>query len=171
MEINGNDKMDSLKIAEHVNHYFVNIASKLVEIFKRDKSAQEPLLIQTNLELHFKQVSSQKVYTFIKEFKNGKSTGIDGISVTLLKVGAKSLSPVLAFLFICSIVTSTVPKIWKRKRVSPIHKSTKKNDCCNYRPISIQPIPLKLLELIIHEQLRDCLTRDNVLTVSQSGKK
>eukprot|EP00794_Sanderia_malayensis_P021030 gene21030-23083_t len=155
LEINGNDETDSLKIAEHFNHYFVNIASKLADKFKRVTSTQATLPNQTTSVLHFQQVSSQKVYTFIKELKNGKSTGIDGISVKLLKAGAKSLSPALAFLFNYSIATSTVPKIWKRKRVSPIHKSGGKTDCCNYRPISIQPIPLKLLELVIHEQLRD----------------
>ena len=152
LEINGNDETDSFKIAEHFNHYFVSIASKLAEKFKRDKPAQAPLPNQSNSVLHFKQVSSQKVCIFIKELKNGKSTGIDGISVKLLKAGAKSLSPALAFLFNYSIVTSTVPKIWKRKRVSPIHKSGEKTDCCNYIPISIQPILLKLLESVIHEQ-------------------
>eukprot|EP00794_Sanderia_malayensis_P002897 gene2897-3348_t len=93
LEINGNDETDSLKIAEHFNHYFVNIASKLAEKFKRVTSTQATLPNQTTSVLHFQQVSSQKVYTFIKELKNGKSTGIDGISVKLLKAGAKSLSP------------------------------------------------------------------------------
>ena len=62
-----------------------------------------------------------------------------------------------------------MPKIWKIKRISPIHKSGEKTDCCTYRPISIQPILLKLLESVIHEQLRDYLTKENQLTVSQSG--
>ena len=65
LEINGNEEINSLKIAENFNHYFVNIASKLVKKFQRDKSTQAPLLNQTNSVLHFKQISSQKVCTCI----------------------------------------------------------------------------------------------------------
>ena len=87
LEINENEEIDSLKIAENFIHYFVNIASKLAEKFQGDKSTQAPLPNQTNSALHFKQKSNQKVCPFIKKLKSGKSTGIDGISVKLLKAG------------------------------------------------------------------------------------
>ena len=169
LEVNANDETDSPKIAKDFNHYFVNIASKLAKKFNTDKLAQRPLPNKTNSVLHFKQVTGEKSALLLKSSKLWKSTGIDEISVKLLIAGAKSLSRALAFLFNYSIVASTVPKIWKRKRVSPIHKSGEKTDCCKYTPISIQPIPLKLLESVIHEQLRDYLTRENQFTVSQSG--
>ena len=43
-----------------------------------------------------------------------------------------------------------VPKCWKIKRVSPIHKGGKKTDPNNFRPISILPIPMKIFEKIVY---------------------
>ena len=46
----------------------------------------------------------------------------------------------LAQIFNQSLNIGYVPKCWKIKRVSPIHKGDKKTDPNNFRPISILPI-------------------------------
>ena len=105
----------------------------------------------------------------IMTLKNGKSTGLDQISVRLLKGGATVLSEHLTYLFNMSITNAEVPEMWKVKRVSPIFKSGSKLSCSNYRPISIQPIPLKLLEQVINEQLSKFLSDHDLLNIHQSG--
>ena len=55
------------------------------------------------------------------------------------------------------------------KRVTPIDKSGSKLLCSNYRPISIQPIPLKILERVIYEQLAGYLKETSILDPYQSG--
>ena len=42
-------------------------------------------------------------------------------------------------------------------------------DSANYRPISIQPIPLKVLEQVVNGQLQNYLTRLNIIDAYQSG--
>ena len=76
----------------------------------------------------------------IMTLKNGKSRGLDQVSVRLLIGGATVLSEHLTYLFNMSITNAEVPEMWKVKRVSPIFKSGSKLSCSNYRPISIQPI-------------------------------
>ena len=98
--------------------------------------------------------------------KNRKSTGLDQISVRLLKGGATVLSEHLTYLFNMSITNAEVPEMWK-KRVSPIFKSDIKLSCGTYRPISIQPIPLKLLEQVIIEQLSKFLSDHDLLNIHQ----
>ena len=68
-----------------------------------------------------------------------------------------------------SITNAKVPEMWKVKRVSPIFKSGSKLSCSNYRPISIQPIPLKLSEQFINEQLSKFFSDYDLLNIYQSG--
>ena len=91
------------------------------------------------------------------------------MSVRLLKGGATVLSEHLIYLFNMSITNAEVPEMWKVKRVSPIFKSGSKLSCSNYKPICIQPIPLKLLEQVINEQLSKFLSDHDLLNIHQAG--
>ena len=79
------------------------------------------------------------------------------------------MSGPLTYIFNLSISTGEIPDIWKHKRVSPIHKSGSKLKITHYRPVSIQPIALKLLEQIIQEQLYKFLSENGVINSKQSG--
>ena len=95
----------------------------------------------------------------IRKLKQGKSTGLDGISVKIITAGESALSGPLTYIFNLPISAGEVPDIWKHKRVSPIQKSGSKLKITHYRPISIQPIALKLSEQIIQEQLYNFFIR------------
>ena len=79
------------------------------------------------------------------------------------------MSVPLIYIFNLSISTGEVPDIRKHKRVSPIGKSTSKLKITHYRPISLQPIALKLLEQIIQEQLYNFSSENGVINSEQSG--
>ena len=57
----------------------------------------------------------------IKNLKNGKATGLDGIGTRILKAGSPVLS-IFGTNFQSEFNIGYVPKCWKIKRVSPIHK-------------------------------------------------
>ena len=59
-------------------------------------------------------------------------TGLDGIGSRILKAGAPVLSIYLSNIFNCSLATGYVPKCWKMKRVSPVHKGDVKTDPSNF---------------------------------------
>ena len=56
----------------------------------------------------------------------------------------------LAQIFNQSLNIGYVPKCWKIKRVSPIHKGDKKTDPNNFRPI-----PMKIFEKIVYIYIHD----------------
>ena len=60
--------------------------------------------------------------TYIKNLKNGKATGLDGIGTRILKAGSPVLSIYLAQIFNQSLNIGYVPKCWKLKGC---HLSTK----------------------------------------------
>ena len=54
-------------------------------------------------------------------------------------------------------------------KISPIFKDGTKNDCGNYRPISVISTVAKLFEGIVYHQLRSFIAANNILIDQQSG--
>ena len=67
------------------------------------------------------------------------------------------------------IATSVYPSAWKKATVKPLPKGGDPSDVNNLRPISILPLPTKLMEKVIHKQLVGHLNQENILTGSQDG--
>ena len=53
--------------------------------------------------------------------------------------------------------------------VSPVHKGDVKTDPSNFRPISILPIPMKIFEKIVHDQVSTFIKENTFLNDRQSG--
>ena len=68
-----------------------------------------------------------------------------------------------------SLISGSLPNLWKRAHVTPIHKKGCKFQPSNYRPISLTSQVVKLIESIIREQLWDFLTKSNALNPCQHG--
>ena len=75
----------------------------------------------------------------------------------------------LVKIFNLSFSQNKVPESWKISKVTPIPKSGNLKSVNNYRPISLLPLPCKLLEKIVHNRLYGFLTRENILTNAQGG--
>ena len=66
--------------------------------------------------------------------------------------------------------TGTVPAMWKKTTIIPIHKKGKDKENPNsYRPISLQSCLGKLLEKVINRRLLSFLKDNNVLSQTQTG--
>ena len=100
---------------------------------------------------------------------SAKSTGLDDISVKILKHSSTVSVPSLTKLFNLSISTKIVPDEWKQAKVLPLFKSGNVENCSNYRPISILPIITKILEKHIHTHLYKYLQDYNLISTNQSG--
>ena len=68
-----------------------------------------------------------------------------------------------------SIKTSIFPTAWKQALVIPIPKSGNLTHVQNYRPISLLPLPGKILEKVIHKQLEKYVETNSLLAESQHG--
>ena len=54
-------------------------------------------------------------------------------------------------------------------KITPIHKGNSKTELNNYRPISILPIPSKILERAVYNKFYNYLDEHFILTLCQSG--
>ena len=100
---------------------------------------------------------------------NKKSTGVDNISMLMIKMAIPTIVPSLTSIFNRSLSEQVFPTNWKRSKIIPIHKSGDKNSPNNYRPISILPSVSKILEKLVQVQLSDYLKCYSILSEAQSG--
>ena len=80
-------------------------------------------------------------------------------------------APVIAELINNSFQQSTFPDEWKLAEVVPIPKEGDPKVPANNRPISLLPILSKVIETLAKKQFSDFLTRNNKLSIHQSGNK
>ena len=72
-------------------------------------------------------------------------------------------------IFNLSLRTARFPDDWKLAKVTPVFKDGNRNDCGNYRPISVISVVAKVFEKLVYQQLKSFMTINNVLVDQQSG--
>ncbi len=75
----------------------------------------------------------------------------------------------MTYIFNCSLLSGIFPDDWKLARVSPIYKSGDKQECGNYRPISVLSVVAKIFEQLVCGQLNHYLKEKQILTKFESG--
>ena len=98
-----------------------------------------------------------------------KSTGLDGIGASPLKLAAPAIADSITYICNLSIKTKSFPEKWKEAKVTPIFKKGKTDDCSYYRPISVLPILSKILEKHVYICLYDSLQDKKLLLDTQFG--
>lgn len=97
------------------------------------------------------------------------SSAIDGLTSKLLKDAFSAIPIHICFILNLSIDSGIFPDSWKKGNIVLIPKEGNKFDPNNYRPISLLPLPGKMLEKLIHSHLYTYLETNHILTVRQGG--
>ena len=164
---------DPLEIANGFNGFFNTIGPHLSDSIDQSKFPGN----------HFSQYMGQKpeeefklypvtintIMEIVKDLKSKSSAGSDHLSNHLVKKAIHVLVNPLKELFDISLKTGFVPSQMTLAKVIPLHKEGDKGSFTNYRPIAVISTVGKILEKIVHSQLSDFLTSQNVLTPSQFG--
>lgn len=114
-------------------------------------------------------VENDEVSLILKSLTTGKACGPDEINNKVLKEVADVISPPLTDLYNYSLKCSSVPDIWKKANVTPVHKKDDKTQVENYRPISLLSTLGKILEKVIHKHIHNYLLENRTITPFQSG--
>ena len=155
IQVNDSIKTSNRDIAETFNNYFANVGNELSKqippTIKRFEDYLEPKIST----FEFKMISTCEVQSVLKKLKTSKSSGQDKISIKLLKDSTDVSLTYLTHMYNCSLLSGIFPDEWKLARVSPIYKSGDKQECENYRPISVLSVAAKIFERLVCGQL-DC---------------
>ena len=161
---------DEKLIADRLNKYFVevgpNLSSNLSPGSRDFCEYPEPV----HYVFNFSNITDDAVLREILKLKSNKGVvGPDNISPKLIKDSVEVIAPYLSYIFNLSLSEGKFPDDWKSARVCPIFKSGKRDECANYRPISILSAISKIFEKLVFEQLSRYLTTSKILTDYQSG--
>lgn len=103
----------------------------------------------------FKLVDSEMVEKMLLNLSDDTSPGIDNIDGNLLRVSARCLSVPICHIFNCCLTSSVFPALWKESKVIPLPKDKKVAlSGSSSRPISLLPVPSKLLERLVFSQVQ-----------------
>ena len=98
-----------------------------------------------------------------------KSSAIDGLSSKILKHAFLAIPIKLCKCFVLSVTSGIFPDNWKMARVVPLFKGGDASNVSNYRPISLLPLPGKLLEKLVHQKLIVFIESHQILNCNQGG--
>ena len=134
--------------AEHINRSFASHFS--APTGRRTPAKEEHEDNENDWELL---ISVKDVERKLSQLKPHKASGSDRIPTVVYKHAASVLAGPLTHIFNQSIRERCFPKIWKYSHMIPLPKSQRPN-LANIRPISLLPVPSKLLEwFVLHSSL------------------
>jgi hypothetical protein len=108
--------------------------------------------------------------TIIKRMRPTNSTGLDTISMRVIKESIEVLAPALLNIVNTSIVTNTFPRSLLNSRVIPILKPLKDPSIPkSFRGINLLPVISKIIENAVLDQMKDYLSRHSLIPPQHNG--
>ena len=163
---------DPFELAESFNEFF---KKKVENLAAGIKSHVDPLLRlkeklkASKLKFSLKTVSEKDVLKILQALKPKKSSGKDGITSEIMKIGSKFLVVPLTYMINFSILTGKFPTNWKIAKVVPLHKKGDKKLLKNYRPVSLLPVAGMVLEKVVALQIEEFFEKNGLLGSFQFG--
>lgn len=125
--------------------------------------------LQSNTSLFVAHIDAADVKREINLLKNKRSTGVDEISVKLLKSISDFICEPLAYLINRSLNSGIFPDVLKLACVIPLYKKEDPLKVENYRQISLLSTLSKLLERLVYNIIIKYLNKLKIITPCQHG--
>ena len=112
--------------------------------------------------------TAQELKTIITQLHNNKAPGPDKITNDMLKNLPDNIIEILLTLFNSCLRLAYFPTAWKTAKIKMLPKPGKPNELIDsYRPISLLPIPGKILERLILQRLLTTVDENKLLRDEQ----
>ena len=119
--------------------------------------------------VHEYTILEDDIIKIIHDIETSKGSGIDFLPTFILKDAFKSIITQTTYMMNQSLHTGIFPDVWAIASVTPIPKTGNLSSVKNWRPISILPLPGKILEKICTRLLLGELDENAILSNEQYG--
>lgn len=145
-----------------INNHLINICP--------DITKNEKILIMKNKQSIFlTPVDENEIVSIIRKLSNTKSTGPDGIPLSIIKDSAYALAKPITFIINLCMQTGLFPDQLKLADVTLIHKNGAKDDIGNYRQISLLSNFSKIFENALVTRLTNFFEKHSIIPLQQNG--
>ena len=112
-------------------------------------------------------IEVEKVDRAVRKLKSGKSGGVCSIQVEMVKAGGYTMVQWLKEVFDIAWKCAKTPHEWREAIIVPIYKKGSRDECGNYRGISLLSVVGKIYARVVCDRLR--VLTDAVLMDEQGG--
>ena len=116
-----------------------------------------------------KEIEKGEIAKCLRNLKNSKTGGSDGIVGELLKYGGSGMVDLLEQLFPVIWQEEIVPRQWREGLIVNIFKKRDREDPANYRGITLLSVVGKVSCKILNNRLVQCLDKEGALHEGQAG--
>ena len=157
-------------LPEKINNSFAGIGAKLAEKFQNiDLKDKIYIPKMNNKEYDIEQVTEQEVIKIIRKLPVKKASGIKNMNTEFMALGMEILIQEFTYLYNLIIDKGVFPDAWKIATVTPIPKVAHPKTCGELRPISILPLPGRIMVKIMGTGMMGHLEDTNYLPDEQNG--
>ena len=162
-------------LASTMNSFFIQKVKNLQKRLPPPKGNPLENLQQTmstrTCTFRLESVHPDEVLEIVKNLKNSKSTGLDDIDTSTLKLIIHDILPALTHIINLSLTTLTFPSSWKLAKIIPLLKKGDPLNPQNYRPVALLAIMSKVLERVIFKQVVKYVEGNCLLHPSHHGSR
>ena len=152
--------------ANYINNFFAKIGPKLAQRYTNE---WETNIDKTDFILEDIRTNIDEVKKLCNNININKSSSISNISSGILKDAFLAVPEILTNLFNLSFELAEIPDVWKVAKVTPLQKTGDSKNVSNLRPISLLPLPSKLIEKIVHNRIYNHCNENKLLDKKQGG--
>ena len=166
----GANKIERCKVATFINDFFINVGKMNCKMVMSQKvPSDENVSPDDLLPYSLTEVSEREVTRVVRSINVSKSSGLDNINSSSIKIAFEFLIPEITHMYNLSIQLASFPDSWKKALVIPIPKKGNLTNVQNYRPISLLPLPGKIMEKLVHQNISRYLESNSLLATEQHG--
>ena len=114
-------------------------------------------------------ITDYEVLTAISSLKHEKSPGHDGVLNEMIVTSKENIYSLLTSIFQFLFSNDVFIDEWQKSIISPVFKKGNNNLCCNYRPISLNPLLSKVYTSILNKRLSIYVDNLNILPDEQAA--
>ena len=162
----------AMDIANIMNEYFIEkvqiLKEKIVNL-PINLEHSKKVMLGKKCKLSLDYVTKQKVLKILKSLRSSRCPSIDELDSYTLKLAADYVLPCVHHIVILSLMQRKFPSAFKLAKVLPLHKKQSPLERQNYRPVSILSPLSKVLERVVHDQLYQYFSKNQIFHSSLMG--
>ena len=165
------EEIKGADVPEYINSFFTGIGESLF-----NSLGNKPVVSNVNKPSSNRykptndtMVCYSKIIKLLNDIDVHKSSGVDNISAAVMKDALLIMAPQLTSLINDCLHGIAFPKAWSSATVIPLPKSGNDREIGNWRPISLLPMPSKIMERVVYEEIYNRLEENSLISDCQFG--